>query len=165
MTAEARVHNHAFENFLMAGVEAYASQILEEVDPPLSWKAYTAACEDYQFARRRFEEKGMELPSFYEHSYNSSLSQYWATASWAASQIYSCQLKGLSFMDAEASMDKTYAVYAADYAGRMLACQEPGIRTALPVAFSIVSRTINRLFISITNPENRSICRLWKLFV
>ena len=123
---EARVHNHAFENFLMAGVEAYASQILEEVDPPLSWKAYTAACEDYQFARRRFEEKGMELPSFYEHSYNSSLSQYWATASWAASQIYSCQLKGLSFMDAEASMDKTYAVYAADYAGRMLACQESG---------------------------------------
>lgn len=123
---EARVHNHAFENFLMAGVEAYASQILEEVDPPLSWKAYTAACEDYQFARKRFEEKGMELPSFYEHSYNSSLSQYWATASWAASQIYSCQLKGMSFMDAEASMDKTYAVYAADYAGRMLACQESG---------------------------------------
>ena len=29
-------------------------------------------------------------------------------------------------MDAEASMDKTYAVYAADYAGRMLACQESG---------------------------------------
>lgn len=110
----ARVHNHAFENFMMAGVEAFASRILAETDHPLSQKAYDAACEDYQFARKRFEEKGMELPSFYEHSYGSSLSLYWAAASWAASQIYAC----------EANPD--YAGYAAQYARLMLSCQETG---------------------------------------
>ncbi len=110
----ARVHNHAFENFLMAGVEAYAAQVLSEIDPPLSLKAYTAACEDYQFAHIRFEEEGMELPIFFEHSYNSSLSLYWATASWAASQIYACQ------------KDALYADFAVRYVSRMLTCQETG---------------------------------------
>lgn len=128
----ARVHNHAFENFLMAGVEAYASQIFAGVDPPLSWKAYTAACEDYQFACNRLEEKGMELPSFYEHSYNSSLSLYWAAASWAASLIYSCHRDmspasaPISCADRDCSAADTYAECAADYARRMLSCQEKG---------------------------------------
>ena len=110
----ARVHNHAFENFLMAGVEAYAAKVLSEIDPPLSQKAYIAACEDYQFALKRFEEKGMELPIFFEHSYNSSLSQYWATAGWAASQIYSCQ------------QEAVYADFAQQYVRKMLTCQETG---------------------------------------
>ena len=56
----------------------------------------------------------MELPSFYEHSYGSSHSLYWAAASWAASQIYAC--KG----------EPAYAGYAAEYARLMLSCQETG---------------------------------------
>lgn len=117
----ARIHNHAFENFLMAGVEAYAARVLEEIDFPLSQKAYLAACEDYQFAHNRFEEKGMELPIFFEHSYNSSLSQYWATASWAASQIFSC--KG----------ESRFGDFSVEYACRMLTCQETGNKNC-PIA-------------------------------
>ncbi len=110
----ARVHNHAFENFLMAGVEAFASQVLSATDPDLSWKCLSAACEDFEFARQRFAEKGMELPIFFEHSYNSSLSQYWATASWSASRIYAC------------NQDSFYAKTAVEYADQMLLCQETG---------------------------------------
>lgn len=112
----ARVHNHAFENFLMAGVEAYASQVLRDEDPALSWKCLSAACEDFRFAHRRFAEKGMELPVFFEHSYNSGLSLYWAAACWSASLIYAC------------GKDSFYAQAAADYAEKMLLCQETGQR-------------------------------------
>jgi hypothetical protein len=118
---DARVHNHAFENFMMAGVEAFASRVLAETDHPLSQKAFDAACEDYRFARAHFAKEGMELPSFYEHSYGSSLSLYWAAASWAASQIYAC--KG----------EPAYAGYAAEYARLMLSCQETG-NTGAPLS-------------------------------
>jgi len=109
-----RVHNHAFENFLMGGVEAYAAVVFREADPELSWKCATAAQEDYQFALKRFEEKGMELPNFYEHTYNSSLAQYWATASWAASFIYAV------------TGDKMYGDHAVHFGDLLLTCQETG---------------------------------------
>lgn len=112
----ARVHNHAFENFLIAGVEAFAANVLSEVDPPLSWKAYTAASEDFRFAHKRFEEKGMELPVFFEHTYNSSFSLYLAAASWAASQIF------------YSGGEDEFARFAADYGNRMLSCQETGTK-------------------------------------
>ncbi|HIS30834.1 MAG TPA: glycoside hydrolase family 9 protein [Candidatus Limivivens intestinipullorum] len=110
----ARVHNHAFENFLMSGIEACAARALEELDPPLARKAYAAACEDYRFALKRFEEKGMELPIYFEHSYNSSLSLYWAAASWAASQIYACE------------KDPAFSEYAVSFGEKLLSCQETG---------------------------------------
>ena len=109
---DARVHAHAFENFLLSGVEAYAATAFKELDPALSYKAYSAACEDYAFALKRFEEKGMELPSFYEHTYHSSLSQYYAAASFSASAIY--RFGG----------ESRYGEYAASFASGMLSCQE-----------------------------------------
>lgn len=116
----ARVHNHAFENFLMSGIEAYAALALKEKDPELAWKCLQCAKEDYRFALERFNEKGMELPIFFEHTYNSGLSQYWATASWAASMIYS------------ASGDKYFAGEAETFADRLLECQEKG-RPGIPL--------------------------------
>lgn len=110
----ARVHNHAFENFLMSGIEAFASDAFCRMDPQLAEKCRTAAREDFLFARERFEQKGMELPSFYEHSYNSSLSLYHAAAGWAASRIYA------------AAGDAEFAGFAAEHIDSMLACQETG---------------------------------------
>ena len=111
---EARVHNHAFENFLMSGIEAFASESFRETDPQLAEKCLDAACQDYRFARERFIQKGMELPSFYEHSYNSSLSLYHAAAAWAAARIHLC------------TRDPEFAGFAADHLEEMLTCQETG---------------------------------------
>lgn len=110
----ARVHNHAFENFLMSGIEAFAALTFKEKDPELAWKCLHCAKEDYRFALERFNEKGMELPIFFEHTYNSGLSQYWATASWAASAVYA------------ASGDKYFAREAEAFADKLLECQETG---------------------------------------
>jgi hypothetical protein len=110
----ARVHNHAFENFLCSGIEAFASIALKEWDPELSWRCGVAAAQDYGFALARFEDAGVEQANMYEHTYNSSLSQYYATASWAASQIF------------EAIGEPYYAGEARKFAGLMLECQETG---------------------------------------
>ena len=112
----ARVHDHAFENYYLSGAEAYAAMSLRELDPPLAWKCLEAAREDYAFAEKVFRERGMELPIYFEHTYNSSLSQYWATASWAASMIY----------DAGGRSEASFAEYARHYARLMLSCQETG---------------------------------------
>lgn len=111
---DARVHNYAFENYMMAGVEAFAARALAEIDPPLSRKAYCAACEDYRFAEERFCEKGMERYIFFEHSWNSALSLYWAAASWSASQIFA------------SGEDPFFAERAVSYGDLMLSCQETG---------------------------------------
>ncbi len=110
----ARVHNHAFENFLMSGIEAYGSIALKDRDPQLAWKCLDSARSDFGFALERFEAVGMELPIMYEHTYNSSLSQYYATASWAASVIY------------KATNDGYYAKEAEKFADSMLKCQDTG---------------------------------------
>lgn len=118
----ARVHNYAFENFMMAGVEAYAAKVLKEMDPPLAEKAYTAACEDFEFARERFEEYGMERYIFFEHCWNSSYSLYQAAASWAASLIFDCQ------------KEEKFGSYAVSYAEEMLKCQETGQTDGCPMS-------------------------------
>ena len=110
----ARVHNHAFENFLCSGIEAFASIGLKERDRELSWRCREAAVQDYRAALERFEACGMELPDMYEHTYNASLSQYYAAAGWAASQIFA------------ASGEEYYAGKAREFAGLMLGCQETG---------------------------------------
>lgn len=117
----ARVHNHSFENFLISGVEAYAATVLADIDAQLAWKCADAAKEDFQFAVERFEQIGMDEPDLREHACSASLSQYYAAASWAASQIY-------RVTDCE-----KYAGYAAKYADSLLDCQENG-ELGLPIS-------------------------------
>lgn len=111
---EAVVHNHAFENFLCAGVEAYAAQCFAEEDPALAWKCSEAAKADFTFARERFEAVGLEAPMAHEHAACASLSQFYAAACWSAAQLFLI------------SGDEGDGDWAAHYAEKLLACQETG---------------------------------------
>lgn len=110
----ARVHNQAYQNYFCGAVEAEASFILKSFDADLSWKCLEDAREDYHLAKARFEEKGIELPSMWEHTYNSGMSQYYAAALWAASSI--CRMD-----PSEEWKDETIRL-----ADRLCACQETG---------------------------------------
>ena len=110
----ARVHDHAFENFLFAGVEAYAAETLRGYDDALASNALTAAQEDFAFAQKKFAETGVDPAHIYEHTYNSGLSQYYAVIVWAASCLY------------EACGTEDYAVTARETAAKLLRCQEQG---------------------------------------
>ena len=111
---QARVHDHAYENFLFAGVEAYAAHTLKGYDDALASNALQAAKEDFGFAQKKFAQTGVEPAHMYEHTYNSGLSQYYAVIVWAAS----CLL--------EASNEESYGTIARDYGQKLLACQESG---------------------------------------
>lgn len=83
-----RVQNMAFDNFLYAGYEAYASMTLDN-DPMLQEHLLKVAEEDFAFAMKKFEKDGFDkFFQPYEHTYNTSESQYMATVSWSASQLY-----------------------------------------------------------------------------
>jgi hypothetical protein len=84
----ARVHNNAFDNFLYAAYTAYAALALTH--DPLRCEGLTKiACEDFAFAMEVYHERGFnEKPTFWEHSYPTSPSQYMATLSWSASMLY-----------------------------------------------------------------------------
>ena len=110
----ARVHNHAYENFLFAGIEAYAAQTLLGYDDQLASNALTAAKEDFAFAEKKFQETGVDPAQMYEHTYNSGLSQYYAVIIWAASCLF------------EATKDPYYASTARETAKKLIACQEQG---------------------------------------
>lgn len=109
---QARVHNHAFENFLFAGIEAYAAETLMGYDDELASNALHAAKEDFAFAQKKFAETGVDPAHMFEHTYNSGLSQYYAVIVWAASCLYS------------ASGIRQYASAAKKYADKLLDCQE-----------------------------------------
>lgn len=111
---QARVHDHAFENFLFAGIEAYAAETLRDYDSALASNALQAAREDFAFAEKKFAETGVDPAHMYEHTYNSGLSQYYAAAAWAASCLYA------------ACGEKDYAAAARNMAAKLLACQEQG---------------------------------------
>lgn len=111
---QARVHDHAFENFLFAGIEAYAAQTLMGYDDALASNALQAAKEDFAFARKKFAETGVDPAHMFEHTYNSGLSQYYAVIVWAASCLYA------------ASGEEPYASIARNTAKKLLACQEQG---------------------------------------
>ena len=105
-----RKQNLAFDNFLNAGYEAFGALNL---DGDLAAALRQAAVEDFSFARERFESVGFEpFLHLMEHSYNTSRSQYMATVSWAASQLY--RLTG----------ESSYADYAAESIRYTLACQQ-----------------------------------------
>ncbi|MDL2305569.1 glycoside hydrolase family 9 protein [Bacteroides sp. OttesenSCG-928-D19] len=106
-----RVQNLAFDNFLYAGYEAYASMSINR-DPMLQEYLLKVAREDFDFAMEKYKKDGYGgFLHFYEHSYNTSESQYMATISWAASMLY--QLTG----------EQYYAQIAVEYIQYTLDCQ------------------------------------------
>lgn len=106
-----RVQNLAFDNFLYSGYEAYASMTLSH-DPILQEYLLKVAEEDFAFAMEKYKKDGFGgFIHFYEHTYNTSESQYMATISWAASQLYKLTKK------------PAYAAIAAEYIRYTLDCQ------------------------------------------
>ncbi|MDR1230476.1 MAG: glycoside hydrolase family 9 protein, partial [Spirochaetaceae bacterium] len=115
---EARTHNHSFENFIAAGVEAMAAKTFAETDRELAWKCREAAAEDFAFALDRFNETGLEAPLPQEHAGSASLSQFYAAALWSASLVHSVR------------PEEKLAEIASDFAEKLLCCQErDGIKT------------------------------------
>lgn len=107
-----RVQDVSFDNFLYAGYEAYAAMQCAD-DPMLKEYLMRVAIEDFQLAKERYEKSGFGgFINAYEHSYNTSMSQFMATISWAASQLYS--LTG----------DSKYADEAAECIAYVLDCQQ-----------------------------------------
>jgi hypothetical protein len=106
------VHNGGFENFVFSGIEAFASMSIEN-DQMLSENLKKIAEEDFGFAMKRFEELGYDerLGKGRGHAYMASQSQYMATVSWAASNIYKLTGK------------KYYADKAAEFIKYVLQCQ------------------------------------------
>ncbi len=118
---EARVHDHSFENFIAAGVEAESYLAFHQRDAELGWKCLNSAKADFAFAIKRFEAVGLEEPDPTEHVACASESQYYAAAAWAAAKLFS------------ATKDAAYQAHAEQYAARVMACQETGGR-GLPLA-------------------------------
>lgn len=116
-----RVFDHSYENFLFAGVEAYAAYVLRDEDKELGRGSLKAAKEDFAFAEKKFAETGVEPAHMYEHTYNSGLSQYYAVIVWAAANLY------------QSCGDEYYADRAAEYAAKLIDCQEKG-KAGLPFA-------------------------------
>lgn len=105
-----RKQDLAFDNFLSAGYEAYAAGHLQG---ELAKRLRQAAVEDFAFAQERFAARGFEpFPHMMEHTYNTSPSQYMATLSWAASQLF------------RLTEEPAYAQAAAQAAEYVLACQQ-----------------------------------------
>lgn len=111
---QVKIHNRAFENFIFAGIEAYASMSIEK-DAMLKEHLAKVAKEDFAFAIKRFEELGYDellgAGGGGDHAAMASRSQYMANISWAASMLY--KLTG----------EKYYAEKAADYIKYTLQCQ------------------------------------------
>lgn len=107
----ARVHNNPFDNFLFSGMEAYAAMSVHN-DDMLKEHLIKAAKEDFNFAMESHKKNGYgNFKIFWEHSYNTSESQYMASASWAASMLY------------KLTNESYYADRAREFADYMLACQ------------------------------------------
>lgn len=111
---EARVHNHAYENFLFSGVEAFAALCLRGYDDALADNALAAAEADYDFACEKFAETGVDPAIMFEHTYNSGRSQYYAVACWTASYLYAADQRDDRAADARR------------WAEQLIDCQEQG---------------------------------------
>lgn len=109
---EARVHNHAFENLMCSAICSRAALALEAEDPELAFRCREAAAEDFRFGMERYLEKGMELPIMWEHTYQSSGSQYAAVIVLAAAALYA------------SAKQESYRDTAWEYVQYLLACQE-----------------------------------------
>jgi len=108
-----RVQNVAYDNYLYAAYEAYASMVLDDVDPVFAAHLARCAEEDYGFAEKIFDEKGFGgWINPYEHTFCTGESLHMATASWAASMLH------------ELTGKDSYAADARRYADYVLACQQ-----------------------------------------
>lgn len=111
---QVHVHNRAFENFMFAGIEAFASQQIDN-DPMLKEFLRKVAIEDFAFAKKRFDSLGFnDLSSIGgggDHAAMASNSQYSANISFAATQLY------------KLTRDKYYADEAAKAIDYTLQCQ------------------------------------------
>ena len=106
-----RLQNMAYDNFLYAACEAFAARTLPASS--LRDSLEKAAVEDFQFAVGKFNHDGYDVfPHIMEHTYNTSHSQFQATISWAASQLYMLTGK------------KEYGELAAHSMRYVLECQE-----------------------------------------
>lgn len=106
-----RVQNLAFDNFLHSAYEAYAAMTITP-DPMLQEHLVKIAKQDFDFAMQRHKKIDYgEFLYMYEHSYNTSQSQYMATISWAASMLY------------KLTKEQYYADIAAEYIKFTLDCQ------------------------------------------
>ncbi|MDL2266228.1 glycoside hydrolase family 9 protein, partial [Parabacteroides sp. OttesenSCG-928-G21] len=107
---QVRVHNRAFENFLFAGIEAYAAMTIEK-DLMLKDHLKKVAIEDYAFAKERFDELGFDELSGGgggDHAAMASNSQYMANISFTASLLY--KLTGDSYYANEAAKAIEYTL-------------------------------------------------------
>ena len=106
-----RKQNFAFDNFLYSAYEAYASSVMTE-DPVLQEHLLHVAQEDFSFAWEKFSRDGYDrFVQPYEHTYNTSHSQFQATIALAASRLFA--LTG----------QEIYKVRAQDAIGYVLKCQ------------------------------------------
>lgn len=112
----ARVHNNAYENYLCAGIEAFAAKCLKEEDADLAKRALACAEADFGFAEKKFAETGFDEkpPVFWEHSYMTPESVFSATMAWSAALLYGQTGKA------------NYAKCAEEYAKATLECLETG---------------------------------------
>jgi hypothetical protein len=107
-----RVQNLPFDNFLYAAYEAYAAITIDE-DPAMKEYLAKVAKEDFEFALKQYKESGFGGFRFpYEHSYNTSESQFMASVSWAASLLF------------RLTNDSSYARLAAEYIRYTVDCQQ-----------------------------------------
>jgi len=107
---KARVINSQFDNFLYSGIEAYASITIDR-DPMFQDYLKRIAKEDFELAMKEHAKNGYVVPRGGGHTLNTPESQYMATISWAASQIY------------RATGESYYADKAAEFIKYTLDCQ------------------------------------------
>lgn len=115
--AEARVHNQAYENFYLAGIEAYIHGQITTNDS-LKRTLKQIAQEDFDFALMEMKKHGIhQKPIFWEHTYQTSESLYYATAAFSAAMLY------------QITQDSKYEKHLTTFLANMLECQEQsGIR-------------------------------------
>lgn len=106
------VYNGAYENFVLAGIEAYAAMVLKD-DPEMVVKLRRSAVEDFAWGLERYAELGFQelITAPRAHARNTPESQYNASVSWAASMLY--KLTG----------DESYAEQAVRFIQLPLQCQ------------------------------------------
>lgn len=108
-----RVQNLPFDNFLYSGYEAYCALSLKDEDRKTYDHLVKVAQEDYAFAMEKYMKDGYAgFIQPYEHTYNTSESQFMATVSWAASQLYALTGK------------QEYAEQAVAFIRYVLECQQ-----------------------------------------
>lgn len=107
------VNDGAYENFVLSGIEAYASMVIDD-DAEMTEYLKKVAQEDFWYAKARFDKYGFaELGMISSgHAKNTPESQYRASVSWAASMLY--RLTG----------DSRYAEQAVEFISMPLACQQ-----------------------------------------